>query len=205
METADRDRRRRTLWLALVCGLLILAIAQVDEHRRYRRALDGYQQRLAARAAQSAAYLDQLNEFVGQPADARGAMPVPPPLVAQRTPPEPPRSRYMLVARIRQAACIGAFAVAAAMPFVWLMSGDETRRRHQRFMAETMLALSLFGMVGMLAGAGHLANWNSFRLGTNAAGYGLVLVPLGAVAVVLAARSDDADDVADAPAGGSKT
>ena len=181
---------------------MILAIAQVDEHRRYRRAQEAYIKQLTARAAESAAYLDQLNEFLSQPANARGAMPMPPPQVTQRTPPEPPRTRYMLVARIRQGVCFGAFAVAAAMPFVWLMSTEELRRRHRRLIAETMLALALFGTIGMLLGPGHLANWKSFRIGANAAGYGLVLVPLGAVAVVLAARSD-----ADEPetGGGSNT
>jgi MFS family permease len=205
----DRDReRRRTLWLALLCALLILAIAQFDEHRRYRRAQDAYLQQLAARAAQSSAYLDQLNEFLSKPAETRGAMPLPPPQVAQRTPPEPPRSRYMLVARIRQAVCVGAFAVAAAMPVVWLMSTEELRRQHRRLIAETMLALALFGTIGMLLGSGHLANWKSFRIGTNAAGYGLLLVPLGVVAVVLAARVDAAESASVPPeddsGGGSK-
>jgi len=204
----DRDRRR-TLWLALLCGLLILAVAQLDEHRRYRRVQAAYIQQLSARAAQSAAYLDQLNEFLSRSPDTRGQMPMPPPQVAQRTPPEPPRARYLLVARIRQSLCFGAFAVAAAMPFVFVMSGGEFRHRHRRLIAETMLALALFGTIGMLLGWGYLANWKSFRLGTNAAGYGLVLVPLGVVAVVLAARSDAAEsadgEVPDEPAGRSNT
>jgi hypothetical protein len=209
MVTDARDReRRRTPWLTLLCGLLILAIAQLDEHRRYRRAQDAYIKQLTARAAQSAAYLDQVNAFLSQPADTRGAMPMPPPQLAQRTPPEPPRARYMLVARTRQGVCFAAFAVAAAMPVVWAMATTPFRRRHRRLIAETMLALALFGTIGMLLGRGYLVNWTSFRIGTDAAGYGLVLVPLGVVALVLAARSaaDDAD-AGDAAgnAGGSNT
>jgi MFS family permease len=205
MVTDARDRdRRRTLWLALLCGLMIVAVAQLDEHRRYRRAQEAYVRVLTARAAESAAYLDQLNEFLSKPSDARGAMPMPPPQVAQRTPPQPPSARYMLVARIRQAVCFGAFAVAAAMPVVWIMSTQDFRRRHRRLIADAMLALALFGTIGLLLGPGHLANWNSFRLGTNAAGYGLVLVPLGIVAVVLAARSEGDEPGAD-NGGGSNT
>ena len=57
METADEDRdRRRTLWLALSAALLILAIAQLDEHRRFGARQEAYIKQLAARAAQSAAY-----------------------------------------------------------------------------------------------------------------------------------------------------
>jgi hypothetical protein len=182
---------------------MIVAIAQLDEHRRYRRAQEAYLRQLTTRAAQSAAYLDQLNEFLSRPAGTRGAMPMPPPQVAQRTPPEPPRSRYLLVARIRQALCFGAFAVAAAMPVVWILSSDEFRREHRRLIAEAMLALALFGTIGMLLGSDHFANWKNFRIGTNAAGYGLVLVPLGVVAAVLAARSEvNAPDVG---SGGSNT
>jgi MFS family permease len=206
MVTGNDHDRRRTLWLALLCGLMVLAIAQLDEYRRYRRAREAYIKQLTARTAQSAAYLDQLNEFLSKPPDARGAMPMPPPQVAQRTPPEPPRARYMLVARVRQGVCFGAFAVAAAMPFVWLMSSEAFRGRHRRLIAEAMLALALLGTIGMLLGPGYLANWDNFRIGTDAAGYGLVLVPLGIVAVVLAARPDPAaspaGDVGDAAGGG---
>src|SRR5688500_16121118 len=141
-------------------------------------------------AAQSAAYLDQLNEFLSKPLDTRGAMPVPPAQVAAKAPPEPRRERYMFVARVRQALALGAFAVAAAMPVVWAMATTDFARRNRRLMAEATLALALFGTIGMMLGSGYLANWKSFRLGTNAAGYGLVLVPLGVVAVVLAARVD---------------
>jgi hypothetical protein len=74
-----------------------------------------------------------------------------------------------------------------------------------------MLALALFGTIGMMLGARHLKNWNQFRIGTNAAGYGLVLVPLGVVAVLLASRGGEAEsggDVAEdggGDVGGSKT
>jgi hypothetical protein len=103
----------------------------------------------------------------------------------------------MLVARIRQGLCFGAFAVAAALPIVWAMSSRVFARRNRRMIAEAMLSLALFGTIGMMLGWGHVANWNRFRIGTNAAGYGLVLVPLGVIAVVLASRGGDAD-------GGSK-
>jgi hypothetical protein len=200
MATDDRDRRR-TLWLALLCALLILAIAQIDEHRRYERAQAAYLDLLSKRAAASAAYFNQVSEFLSKPKETRGEMPPPPPLVAQHTPPEPRRDRYIFVARIRQALCFGAFAVAAAMPAVWGLSAAGFRRRHRRLIAETMLALALFGTIGMMLGGGHPANWREFRIGTNAAGYGLVLVPLGVVAVLLASRGDvpesagDGDDV----------
>ena len=190
MATADRDRRR-TLWLVLASALLILAIAQVDEHRRFGRVQDAYMRLLSTRAAQSAAYLDQVSEHLSKPPATRGEMPPPPPIVAKPMPPEPPRAKYMLVARIRQSLCFGAFAIAAALPFAWAMSTREFARANMRFMAEAMLALALFGTIGMMLGRGHLANWKQFHLGTNAAGYGLVLVPLGIVAVVLASRGGD--------------
>jgi hypothetical protein len=207
MATDDRDRRR-TIWLALLCAVLILAIAQIDEHRRYERAQAAYLDVLSKRAAASAAYLDQVSEFLSKPKETRGEMPPPPPNVAQRTPTGPPRDRYIFVARIRQALCLAAFAVAAAMPGVWGLSSPQFRRRHGQLIAEMMLALALFGTIGMMLGGGHLANWREFRIGTNAAGYGLVLVPLGVVAVLLASRGDNAEsagsDAGDA-VGGSNT
>ena len=206
MATADRDRRR-TLWLVLASALLILAIAQIDEHRRFGRVQDAYMRLLSARAAQSAAYLDQVSEFLSKPPETRGEMPSPPPIVAKPTPPQPPRENYMLIARIRQSLCFGAFAIAAALPFVWAMSTREFARRNARFIAEAMLALALFGTIGMMLGAGHLANWKQFRIGTNAAGYGLVLVPLGIVAVVAASRGTaepgGGDEVVGDDAGGA--
>src|SRR5437762_4417891 len=149
MTTSDRDCRR-TMWLALLCALLILAIAQVDEHRRFQRVQDAYVQQLSTRAAASAAYLDRVSEFLSKPPETRGEMPLPPPNVAQHAPPEPRRDRYMLVARIRQGLCFGAFAFAAAMPAVWGLSSADFRRRHLRLMAEAMLALALFGTIGMM-------------------------------------------------------
>ena len=191
------------MWLALVGALLILAIAQVDEQRRFRRVQDAYVQKLTMRAAQSAAYLDQIAELQRRPAETRGPMPMPPPLVAQRAPPEPRWETYTLIARIRQALCIGAFTVAAAMPTVWLMSTREFARRHRRMMAEAMLALALFATIGMLLGWGNLANWKRFRIGTDAAGYGLVLVPLGVIAILLASRDEVvSEDTGDTGGGG---
>ena len=213
---ADRDRRR-TLWLVLASALLILAIAQIDEHRRFGRVQDAYLQQLTTRAAQSAAYLDQVSEFLSKPPETRGQMPLPPPIVARPMPPQPPRDKYILVARIRQSLCFGAFAIAAALPAARALSTRDFARRHARLIAEAMLGLALFGTIGMMLGVGHLANWNQFRIGTNAAGYGVVLVPLGVVAVLLASRVDAAEsdegdpgdasgagDAAGAAGGGSK-
>src|SRR6478672_8574730 len=141
MATADGERRR-TLWLAVACALLVLAIAQGDEHRRYERARAAYVDALSNRAAASAAYLDRVSEFLGKPKEQRGAMPPPPPNVAQPAPPEPVRDRYLFVARIRQTLCFGAFAAAAAMLAVWGLSSPEVARRHGRFVAEMILALA---------------------------------------------------------------
>jgi len=194
----------------MICALLVLATAQADEHRRFRRAQEAYVKLLEARAAESAAYLHRVSEYLNKPAEERATMPMPPPHFPEKTPPGPRADRYMLVARIRQSASIAAFAVAAALPIAWAMSTRDFARRHRRLMAETMLALALFATIGMMLGAGHLANWKSFRIGTNAAGYGLVLVPLGVVAVVLASRADasaagpDAAGGADEEGGGSK-
>jgi hypothetical protein len=186
----------------------MLAIAQFDEHRRFGRVQDAYVQLLATRAAQSAAYLDQVSEFLSKPPETRGGkMPVPPPIVAKPPPPQPRRDKYRLVARIRQSLCFTEFAIAAALPVVWAMSTREFARRNARFIAEVMLALALFGTIGMMLGTGHMANWNRFRIGTNAAGYGLVLVPLGVIAVVLASRvapAESDDDGGGSADGGSK-
>ncbi len=157
--------------------------------------------RLELRAAQSAAYLSQMSDFLSKPPEARATLPLPSAHMPEKTPPEPRADQYLLIARIRQGLCFGAFAVAAALPFLWTMSPREFARRHRRMIAEAMLGLALFGSVGMMLGWGHLANWKQFRIGTNAAGYGLVLVPLGVVAVVLASRGGDG---ADDDAGGSK-
>ena len=206
MQVEPRDRRR-TLWLALLSALLVLAIAQVDEHRRFRRASDAYVKQLASRAAQAMAYVDQLNAYLAKPPDERAAAPLPPPHFPEKAPPAPPAEKYMLIARIRRAVCTAAFAVAAALPVAWAMSTAEFARRNRRLIAEATLALALFGTLGMLLGWDYAANWKNFRIGGDAAGYGLVLVPLGAVAVVLAARTEAADsgavagDVAGAGAG----
>jgi hypothetical protein len=194
METTDRDRRS-TVWLAMISVLLVLAIAQLDEHRRFRRVQDAYIRALALRAAQSTAYVDQLNQFLATPAEERANLPMPPPHFPEKAPPEPRAADYMLVARVRQALCLGAFAVAAALPVVWAMAAPDFRRRNRRLIAEAMLALALFGTIGMMLGWGHLGNWKNFSIGTNAAGYGLVLVPLGVIAVLLASRDGDVGDV----------
>jgi predicted permease len=130
-------------------------------------------------------------------------MPLPPAQVARQTPAEPRREKYMLVTRVRQAVSFAAFAVSATLPAVWVMSSSASARRHRRLMAEVMLGLALLGTIGMMLGWGHLANWKNFRIGSDAAGYGLVLVPLGVVAVLVASRGGDVDDVDDVD-GGSK-
>jgi hypothetical protein len=118
-------------------------------------------------------------------------------------PPPPKPSDYLFIARIRQALCLAAFAVAAALPVAWAMSTADFAQQHRRFLAEATLALALFGTIGMMLGWGYGENWNRFRIGSNAAGYGLVLIPLGVVAVVVA-RSAGAGDAGDAgDAGGA--
>ena len=191
METAHRDDRRRTLWLALISALLILATAQLDEHKRFRRAQDAHLRLIAQRTLEATAQLEQMNEFLRQQSEgATNLPPPPPPHIPHKVPPAPRAQDYMFIARIRQAVCIAAFAVAAAMPVVWAMSTHEFAQRNRRLIADATLALALFATIGMMLGVGHVSNWKNFSIGTNAAGYGLVLVPLGVVCVVLAARID---------------
>jgi hypothetical protein len=59
MQQLDRDRRR-TLWFAVTGALVILAIAQLDEHRRYQAAEARYTREMERRSLQASAYLDQL-------------------------------------------------------------------------------------------------------------------------------------------------
>ena len=175
-------QHRRTLWYALGGLLLILAIAQADEHRRFEAAQKKYRDIFAARVAEIKAVMEQHRELL------RSRQAIPETRFAALPP--PPSPDRLLIRRLRRSFCLTAFALATSMPFVWLLSSSNYAWRNRRLIAEVMLTLALFGTVGMMMGVGHWRNWNRFNLHHDAAGYGLILIPLGVAAVLLARHLD---------------
>ncbi|MEA2735836.1 MAG: hypothetical protein QOE14_2287 [Humisphaera sp.] len=180
------------MWFTVGGLLLILAIAQYDERRRFLKRQNAYEQKLMELAHARIVYTLQVQEYIaalraGRPAVKPAAFN--PPLPPAPTPPD-----QLLIRRVRHALCIGAFAVAAAMLIVWLLAAADVARRNRRLIAETMLAMALFGTIGMMPGLSYWRGWNRFDLRADAAGWGMILVPLGVIAVMAARWRDHRTD-----------
>src|SRR5687767_1286405 len=166
--TRPARRRRRLLWINVVAALLIIAIAQYDDHRRFLAAQITYEKGVTdltlarfnyQREAAEYLYERKRNPAATKPAPFNPAAP-PAPLVPEQR----------LVRRIRHALCLGAFAVAAVMPVVWFAGDAGLARRNRRLTADSALALALFGTIGMMLGWGYWRNWNQFDPRKDAAG-----------------------------------
>jgi hypothetical protein len=97
-----------------------------------------------------------------------------------------------VVVRVRRGICMGAFAVAAALPVAWAIAPRGFANRNRRLMAHATMAAALVGTTGMLAGWGYWRNWKALDPRYDAAGWGLILIPLGIAAIVVARRRDAA-------------
>jgi hypothetical protein len=74
------------------------------------------------------------------------------------------------------------------LPIVWATSSAAFARRHRRDLAFAMLVLSIFATAGMMLGWGYWGNWMVLGWDNNAAGWGLILIPAGVVALLIARR-----------------
>jgi hypothetical protein len=170
------------IWSAAACAMIVIALAQLDEHRRYRAALSRHATEvthaLAERSAQSAAmeqYLRGERRLTQEP-------------VVSAIPPPPPIERYQVVSRVRRGVGIAAFAMCGSLGAALLVGGADFARKHGQFVAHAMLALAFFATAGMLCGWGYWRNWNRFNITDNAAGWGLVFIPFSLLAMLAAHR-----------------
>jgi len=179
-------RRRRTIWSVAAGLLIILAIAQVDERRRYARALALRETWLASKlkAQQSLLGMIESGSIPDKRSDLWARASAPAPFSPVQT------GDFSLVNRLRRAVSLGAFAVCVQLLGLWVVGSRDFVRRHERLIAEAMLASALLGTGGMLLGWRYWRYWHDFHPAGDPAGFGLILIPLSLAVLLLVRRRE---------------
>jgi hypothetical protein len=185
-DAAVQHGRIRVIWCIAAAVLVIVTLAQFEEHRRHERIIAAREAWLAGKERARQMILEHYRVAGAPPARgdtlwSEASVPAP-------FPPPPPEHRR-LVTRLRRALALGAFVIWVELLGLVILGSRRFKRRHAPVIAHAMMTTSLLGTALLLLRTRSWQDWRNHHLTADPAGLGLIAVLVSMVVFFMQRRS----------------